>query len=198
MCLLPTDCKSLAPVWETVAKDFTAEPRVLIAKVDAEAENSKSTAEAQGVKSYPTIKYFPRGSTTPEPYEGGRSEQAILDFMNQKAGTHRTVGGSLDTNAGIVASLDMIVQKLTAGGSLAAISQEASSAALGLKDRYAEYYVKVFEKLSKSEGYVQKELGRLDGLIKKGGLAPEKLDDIVSRSNILRTFTAKAKSKEEL
>ncbi|KAL8781636.1 MAG: hypothetical protein Q9194_000277 [Teloschistes cf. exilis] len=191
-------CKSLAPVWETVAKDFTAEPRVLIAKVDAEAENSKSTAEAQGVKSYPTIKYFPRGSTTPETYEGGRSEQAVLDFMNQKAGTHRTVGGGLDTNAGIIASLDMIVQKLTAGGSLAAVSQEASSAALGLKDRYAEYYVKVFEKLGKSEGYVQKELGRLEGLIKKGGLAPEKLDDVVSRSNILRTFTAKAKSKEEL
>ncbi|KAL8706863.1 MAG: hypothetical protein Q9201_000132 [Fulgogasparrea decipioides] len=191
-------CKSLAPTWEMVAKDYAAEPNVLIAKVDAEAENSKSTAEAQGVKSYPTIKYFPRGSTTPEPYEGGRSEKDILEFMNKKAGTHRAVGGGLDAKAGLISSLDAIVQKLTAGGSLASISEEASKAAHGLKDKYADYYLKVFGKLGKSEGYAQKELARLEGLIKKGGLAPEKVDDLVSRSNILRTFTPKAGQKEEL
>lgn len=171
---------------------------MVIAKVDAEAENSKSTAEAQGVRSYPTIKYFPKGSTTPEPYEGGRSEKDILAFMNEKAGTHRTVGGGLDAQAGLVPSLDTIVQKLTAGGSLASVSSEASKAAQGLQDKYADYYVKVFDKLSKSEGYAEKELTRLEGLIKKGGLAPEKLDDLVSRSNILRTFTAKDGGKEEL
>ncbi|KAL8972735.1 MAG: hypothetical protein Q9183_000386 [Haloplaca sp. 2 TL-2023] len=191
-------CKSLAPIWETVALDYVAEPNVVIAKVDAEAENSKSTAQDQEVKSYPTIKYFPRGSTTPEPYTGGRSEEALLTFMNEKAGTHRTTGGGLDAQAGLVASLDTFVQKLTAGGSLASISSEASKAAQGLKDQYAEYYVKVFDKLGKSQGYAEKELTRLEGLIKKGGLAPEKLDDLVSRSNILRTFTARAGQKEEL
>ncbi|KAL8929124.1 MAG: hypothetical protein Q9172_000667 [Xanthocarpia lactea] len=195
---LLTDCKSLAPIWEAAASDYAAEPNVVIAKVDAEAENSKSTAEAQGVKSYPTIKYFPKGSTTPEPYEGGRSEKDILDFMNLKAGTHRTVGGGLDAKAGIITSLDAIVGTLTDGGSLASVSQEVSKAAKDLKDKYADYYVKVLAKLSTSQGYAEKELARLEGLIKKGGLAPEKLDDLVSRSNILRTFTGKGGEKQEL
>ena len=192
------DCKSLAPVWETLAKDFAAEPTVLIAKIDAEAENSKSTAEAQGVKSYPTIKYFPKGSTTPVPYEGGRAEQDLVDFLNTNAGTHRMIGGGLDAKAGTVDALDTIVSKLTAGGSLAAISEEATKVAAGLKDKYAEYYIKVFEKLDKSQGYVEKELARVQGLLKKGGLAPEKLDDLTSRSNILRKFSSTTKPKEEL
>ncbi|KAL8985495.1 MAG: hypothetical protein Q9205_000811 [Flavoplaca limonia] len=191
-------CKSLAPIWEAAATDYAAEPNVVIAKVDAEAENSKSTAEAQGVKSYPTIKYFPKGSTTPEPYEGGRSEKDILDFMNLKAGTHRTVGGGLDAKAGVITSLDAIVGKLTDGGDLSSVSQEITKAAKDMKDRYADYYVKVLRKLGASQGYAEKELGRLEGLIKKGGLAPEKLDDLVSRSNILRTFTRKRSERDEL
>lgn len=189
----------MAPIWEALASDFSAEPSVLVAKVDAEAENSKSTAESQGVKSYPTLKYFPKGSTTPEPYEGGRSEKDLIDYMNEKAGTHRVVGGSLDAKAGTIAALDTIVGKLTGGGNLTSISEEATKAAQGLKDRYAEYYVKVLEKLGKNQGYAEKELARLQGLIKKGGLAPEKLDDLTSRSNVLRSFLGKAEEiKQEL
>ena len=172
---------------------------MLIAKVDAEAENSKSTAESQGVKSYPTLKFFPRGSSTPLPYEGGRSEKDLIDFMNEKAGTHRLVGGGLDAKAGTIAALDTIVGKLTGGGNLAAISEEATKAAQDLKEKYAEYYVKVLEKLGKNQSYAEKELARLEGLLKKGGLAPEKTDDLTSRSNVLRSFLNKAEEiKEEL
>lgn len=88
--------------------------------------------------------------------------------------------------------------RLTAGSSITSVSEEVAKAAKGLNDKYAEYYVKVFEKLGKNQGYAENELARLEGMIKKGGLAPEKLDDLVSRSNILRTFTAKGGEKEEL
>ena len=181
-----------------MAQDFAAEPTVLIAKVDAEAANSKSTAEAQGVKSYPTIKYFPKGSTTPQAYEGGRSEKDFVEFLNEHAGTHRAVGGGLDAMAGTVEALDSIVSKFIGGGALTTVSEEAVKVATGLKDKYAEYYVKVFEKMGKSQGYVDKELARLQGLLKKGGLAPEKVDDLTSRSNILRKFSSKGKSRDEL
>lgn len=170
----------------------------MIAKVDATAENAKSTAEDQGVKSYPTIKYFPKGSTAPEIYEGGRTEEEFIQFLNEKTGTHRVAGGGLDTTAGTIASLDTIVSKLTAGGSLTTISEEITNAASGLRDKYAEYYVKVLGKLGKSQVYAEKELARLEGLIQKGGLAPEKLDDLVSRSNILRKFSKQESIKEEL
>lgn len=195
---LSADCKSLAPIWEQVATDYALESNILIAKVDAEAENSKATAQDQGVNSYPTIKYFPKGSTIPEPYEGGRTEQDILSFMNEKAGVHRTVGGKLDEIAGTIPSLDTILSRLTSE-SIAGLSEQIATVAKSSKDKYAEYYVKVSDKLSKNAGYAEKELARLQGLIKKGGLAPEKVDDLTSRSNILRRFKGQEPvAKEEL
>ncbi|KAK5017977.1 thioredoxin-like protein [Cryomyces antarcticus] len=183
-------CKTLAPIWETLATDFASEPSVLIAKVDAEAPNAKATAQDQGVSSYPTIKYFPKGSSEAIPYNGGRSEADFVTFLNEKAGTHRAVGGGLDATAGTIAALDSVVSKFTGGAGLAEVAEEATKAAAGVKDKYAEYYVKVFGKVKDNEGYVEKELKRLAGLLKKGGLAPEKVDDLISRSNILRKFTS--------
>ncbi|KAL2053043.1 hypothetical protein ABVK25_006680 [Lepraria finkii] len=196
-------CKSLAPIWETLAQDYAAEPNVLIAKVDAEAENAKATAQSQGVSSYPTIKYFPKGSTTPTAYEGGRTEQDFLSFMNEKAGTHRMIGGKLDALGGTIPSLDAIVGKLTGGESIDSLSKELTAAAKGLKDKYAEYYVKVAGKMAANKEYLEKELARLEGIIKKGGLAPKKIDDLTARSNILRKFkgeepSTREKIKEEL
>ncbi|KAI9759229.1 MAG: hypothetical protein M4579_002517 [Chaenotheca gracillima] len=191
-------CKTLAPVWETLANDFASEPTVLIAKVDAEAPNAKATAKEQGVSSYPTIKYFPKGSTTAVPYSGGRTEASLIEFLNENAGTHRAVGGGLDAKAGTIEALDAVVAQYVQGGSLASLAGDAQKAAKGLKQKTAEYYVKTIEKLQKNEGYVQKELTRLEGLIKKGGLAPEKLDDLTTRSNILKRFVASDDGKTEL
>lgn len=193
------DCKTLAPTWEKVATDFSAEPSVLIAKVDAEADNSKATAEAQDVHSYPTIKYFPKGSTTPVPYEGGRTEEAIVEFMNSKAGTHRLVGGGLDTKAGTIETLDAIIGKIAAGSTLSLVSSEVTKAVASLKDTYAPYYVKVLEKMGKNPEYATKEQTRLQSLLSKGGLTPEKIDDLTSRSNILKRFLGDStEAKDEL
>jgi len=187
--LILSDCKTLAPTWEALAKSFSAEPSVLIAKVDADAPTGKKTAAEQGVKSFPTIKYFPKGSTEAEAYSGARTEQAFIDFLNEKAGTHRIVGGALDATAGTIAALDELVKKYTGKSEgLSAVATEVKDAAVALQDKYAEYYVKVFDKLKDNSGYVEKESKRLTGLLKKGGLAPEKLDDLAKRSNILNRF----------
>ncbi|KAK4670468.1 Protein disulfide-isomerase erp38 [Podospora pseudopauciseta] len=195
-------CKSLAPTWESLATTFANEPNVVIAKVDAEAENSKATANDYGVTSYPTIKFFPKGSTTPEDYNGGRSEEAFVAFLNEQAGTHRAAGGGVDATAGTFAVLDEIVTKYIGGTPLTDAAAEVKKAAESLKEdaqyKYAEYYIRVFDKLSKSDSFAAKELARLEGILKKGGLAPTKLDELTTKTNILRKFVEKVTGKDEL
>jgi len=181
-------------VWETLANDFATEPTVLIAKVDAEAENAEALAQDQGVQSYPTIKYFKKGSTEPLPYEGARAEKDFIDFLNANAGTHRAVGGGLDATGGTIEAFNSIIEKFQ--GAYGDGAEEAKKLAGTLQDKYAQYYAKVFEKAGKNPGYAEKELKRLQGLIGRGSLAPEKLDDLISRSNILRRFLGREEKSE--
>ena len=169
----------------------------MIAKVDAEAPDAKQTAKDQAVTAYPTIKFFPRGSTTPQDYDGSRTEQGFVDYLNEKSGTHRTVGGGLNDKAGTIEVLNDIVAKYVSGEDLSKVSQELEKAAADLKDKYAQYYVKTVNRLRDNANYVSKEVSRLENMIKKGNLAPEKMDDLVSRSNILRQFVGKKEEAKE-
>jgi protein disulfide-isomerase A6 len=184
-------CKTLAPEWEQLARSFAGEPQVLIAKVDADADNAKATAEKQEIEGFPTIKFFPRGSTTGSTYDGARSEAAFVDFLNDKIGSQRVVGGGLNAKAGTVAALDALVAKFVAGkASLVAVTEEVGKAAKGLKDVGAAYYVRVLGKVAGQGDYAAKELKRLEGIVKKGGLAPAKMDELTRKINVLRNFAA--------
>lgn len=194
-------CKTLAPTWEKVAADFASEPSVLIAKIDAEAENSKATAQAQGVTGYPTIKFFPKGSTEPEAYSGGRSEEALVDFINSKAGTYRLPGGGLNSQAGTIEVIDSVLAKYITQGGIKDVEKataDIKKATQDLKDKSVEYYLRALSKLTGNPEYAMKEQTRLAGLLKKGGLAPEKIDDLQKRSNILAKFLVKDEGKSEL
>ncbi|KAL7903533.1 thioredoxin-like protein [Trichoderma sp. SZMC 28014] len=195
-------CKNLAPTWEQVAHDFANDANVVIAKVDAEGENSKEVAQEQGVKSYPTIKFFPAGSKEPVAYEGGRQEIDLVNYINDKAGTFRTEGGELNDKAGLVPSLDAIVTKFLGGVSLAEATKEVKAGVAKLNNsveaKAAEYYVRVFDKLSKSEQFAAKELTRLQGILAKGGLVAGKRDEIQIKVNVLNKFAAKPEAKDEL
>ncbi|KAL4940906.1 hypothetical protein BDV06DRAFT_195683 [Aspergillus oleicola] len=181
-------CKKLAPTWETLAADFALENSVVVGKVDAEAEQSKATAKDQGITGYPTIKFFPKGSTEGVAYNGARTEEAFIDFLNEHAGTHRAVGGGLNDKAGTIDVLDELVAKYITTQNLSELLGEVKKAAKGIEAKYAEYYVKVAEKLSQNSDYAVKESERLKKVLAKGGSAPEKVDDMISRSNILRKF----------
>jgi protein disulfide-isomerase A6 len=193
-------CKTLAPIWETLAHDFAAEPSVMIAKVDAESPKSKATAKEQGVKSYPTIKFFPAGSKEPVAYEGGRGEADFIKFINTKVGTHRAIGGGLDATGGTSEIMDAIVERVMAGTETVESGyDQAVKAAAEASDKYSEYYVKVLSKLKTNTEYAEKEAGRLAKMLSKGGLAREKLDELTSRSNILSRFKKQAQNaKDEL
>src|SRR4051812_41822332 len=79
------DCKSLAPIYEKVAQDFALDNDVVIAKIDCDAADGKSTSTKYGIGGFPTLKFFPKGSTEPIDYNGGRTEADILSFINEHA-----------------------------------------------------------------------------------------------------------------
>jgi protein disulfide-isomerase A6 len=79
-------CKSLAPTYETVATAFKKADNVVVAEVDA--DKYKELGSKFGVTGFPTLKYFPQGSTEAEAYNGGRGEDDFVSFLNDKAGTH--------------------------------------------------------------------------------------------------------------
>lgn len=195
-------CKTLAPVWEDVASDFAADKHVIIAKVDAEAENSKATSKSQGVSSYPTIKFFPKGSTEPVDYEGPRTEKDLLKFVNDKAGTFRIPGGGLTATAGTVAAFDAVIEKFKSGTSITELAVEAGQVALTLRGeaerKFAEYYVKVFSKLATSKDFAEKEFKRLEGMLSKGKLGKTKEDEMIMKSNILKRFLGNNAAHREL
>jgi protein disulfide-isomerase-like protein len=79
----------LAPVYEEVADAFLKEKSVVIAKVDCDAE--KSLGARFGVQGFPTLKFFPKGSTSPVEYDGGRTADDLIAFINGKAGTRAAI-----------------------------------------------------------------------------------------------------------
>ncbi|KYK58677.1 putative protein disulfide-isomerase precursor [Drechmeria coniospora] len=186
-------CKTLAPIWEDIANSFASEDNVMVAKVDADAADGKLVGKEYGITGYPTLKYFRAGSKKAEPYEGGRTEADFVEFMNGIAGTQRMPGGELNSQAGTVASLDTLVSKMLGDGKMtditAELEKESEKLTKAAQKKYAEYYVRVVNKLSKSEAFAEKELTRLTGILSKGGIAPLKRDEIQRKLNVLRKFT---------
>jgi protein disulfide-isomerase A6 len=194
-------CKALAPVYETLAHTFAGEEDVTIANLDADAANGKETARKFDVTGFPTLKFFPKGSTEPIPYEGSRTEAAFVKFLNEHAGTARTVGGGLSELGGRIAAFDEELEALIKGdaNSLKAVTKKIEKLAKASKDTYAAYYVKVLGKLKGGEGYVEKELERLKKILSKGGLVGKKQDELTAKTNILAQFYAeKISTKDEL
>jgi len=189
--------------------------------MDADAGHNKPVAQMYGVSSYPTIKFFGKGKENKEnpiAYNGGRSEQAFVDFLNEKCGTQRAIGGGLNDLAGRIPSLDELAQKFvdaTAGARTTILGEAAN---LG-KD--AKGYIRVMEKvMEKSSEYITKELkryalfclpstpvsqpcltlycNRLESILAKGTLGSQKLDEIKMKVNVLSSFIKKEEAPGKL
>lgn len=82
-------CKSLEPEYDIAGATYKAGDGVVIAKVDADAH--RKLGERFDVKGFPTLKWFPKGSTKPEEYNGPRDAEGIVAFVNGKTGLTRKV-----------------------------------------------------------------------------------------------------------
>ncbi|KAJ7773297.1 protein disulfide isomerase [Mycena metata] len=185
-------CKSMKPAYEQVATTFKPESDCIVANIDADAQLNKEIAARYGVTGYPTIKFFGKGSSEPIAYEGGRNEAEFVEFLNEKCGTHRAVGGGLSDKAGRLPEFDTLASKffVAVGDARASLLKDAVTLAESA-GVVSKHYLRVMEKMvNGTEGYLEKESKRLESILKKRGLAPAKLDEIKIKANILRAFSA--------
>jgi len=81
-------CKSLAPKYEELGKEFQSTPSVVIAKVDS-TEND-TPADIQG---FPTLLFYPANDkSNPLTYNGERSQKAMSDYIREHASTLKKGG----------------------------------------------------------------------------------------------------------
>ncbi|GBB90229.1 hypothetical protein RclHR1_01710029 [Rhizophagus clarus] len=183
-------CKNLAPTYEKVAQDYAQESACIVANMDA--TKNEAVAKRYDVRGFPTIKFFPKGENkTTIDYQGSRTEQDFIDFLNKNCGTHRLVGGGLSEEAGRIPELDALVVKFTNSHTpkeVDLIIAETKAAAEKSDSKFAQYYVKVMEKIKDKKDYIDNEIARLDKIIKSGTISASKLDDFTIRKNILTNF----------
>jgi len=76
-------CKSLAPKYEELATKLKDEENIVIAKMDATANDVPPQYEVRG---FPTIYFAPKGSKdSPKKYEGGREVDDFIKYLQREA-----------------------------------------------------------------------------------------------------------------
>jgi len=193
-------CKALKPLYEKASVDFLPESNCVIANIEADAEKNTELSRSYGISSFPTIKFFGKDDKkSPIDYDGQRTEEAFVAYLNEKCGTHRAVGGGLNDKAGRVEKLDDLASQFFVGAADARkkIYDEAITVAESAGS-YGQHYLKVMQKVvNSSDEYLAKETKRLNTILKKRTMSDSKLDEIKIRANILGSFAEKKLEEAE-
>ncbi|KAF0976933.1 hypothetical protein FDP41_004228 [Naegleria fowleri] len=187
-------CKKMAPDYEKVAKAFANERNVVVAKVDS--DKYRDLASKYGVQGYPTLKFFPaKADKQAEEYNAGRDAQAMVDFLNQKASTFRTVEGTLSDSAGLVYNLASFVKSFVSASTNEERKEIMKQAEEKLKTLNSsvhangDLYIKAMARvIEKGMEYIDAEIVRVEKILGAGSVSGERADAMKTRLNILKTF----------
>lgn len=78
-------CKTLAPIWEELATGLKGISNIVIAKLDGTA-NEVDGLEVQG---FPTLKFYPAGSSTAVDYSGERNLEELEAFIKENSSVYK-------------------------------------------------------------------------------------------------------------
>ncbi|KAI8325553.1 disulfide isomerase [Martensiomyces pterosporus] len=197
-------CKRLAPIYAQLSEVFQNDDNVVIASYDA--SDDAKIREEYPIQGFPTIYGFPAGKDAKHvEYDGARTLEDLVAFVNKHAGTQRTASGSLDQLAGRLEALDAIARQYIEASKAqrTKLVATAKKAAGSVKDKtqakFAKYYIKVMEKINSASDFASKEAERLANVVKSGAVSAGKLDSFAIRQNVLGVFLGKAEEpkKEE-
>ena len=79
-------CKSLAPIWTELGQFVEGLDDVVIAKMDSTANEVKGV----GIKSYPTLIYYPKDNKKGIKYEGGRELNDIKTYLSENSAAYKS------------------------------------------------------------------------------------------------------------
>ena len=85
-----------------------------------------------GVSGFPTIKFFPKDNKDGEAYNGGRSQEDFITYLNARCGLKRVAGGGLTDDAGRVEALDALAAKFMSAEDKSAVMEETVAASADL------------------------------------------------------------------
>eukprot|EP01084_Bolivina_argentea_P133469 235552_1 len=128
-------CKQLAPQFEEAAT--TLHPKIKLAKVDCTTDENKDVCSKFGVRGYPTIKFFSNGE--PSAYEGARTAEAIVNYVETHTGPAVADAESADQVAEVVkTSISAVLfQKEKSGG----LREEFEKVAEGMRDEARFFHI---------------------------------------------------------
>jgi len=88
-------CKSLAPIWDELAKDVADIDDLVIAKFDATAN------EVNGVdiRGYPTLKFYPKDNKAGMDYSGDRQLADFQNWLAENSSAYKTARAAKETEA---------------------------------------------------------------------------------------------------
>jgi protein disulfide-isomerase A6 len=116
-----------------------------------------------------------------------------VKFLNEKAGTQRTVDGGLLPTAGRVSALDTLITATEAfDDAFVAALKTAAEALTGKEAEDAKQYLTTASKVvSKGADYAEKEIKRLANMAKSANVNPDSKTNFLLRQNVLQAFVRK-------
>ncbi|WVR06114.1 protein disulfide-isomerase domain [Kwoniella sp. DSM 27419] len=94
-------CQRLAPVWDTLGEKYSTNSNIVIAQMDA-TENDIPPAAPFNVQGFPTLKFRAAGSTEFVDYNGDRSLDSLVEFVEaNKKSTEAPAGSASAAQADI-------------------------------------------------------------------------------------------------
>jgi protein disulfide-isomerase A1 len=98
-------CKRLKPTWDSLGEKYAAvKDKLVIAKMDA-TENDIPPSAPFRVNGFPTIKFKPAGGREFIDYEGDRSLESLIEFVESKAKNSLVGAASAGTESAPAASV---------------------------------------------------------------------------------------------
>lgn len=190
--ILGTKCKAIKPTWEKLAHLYSEEDNIVVGSVNC--DDNKDLCSDNGVQGFPTLLFFSGSESTK--FEGGRSLDDLVKFVNEKTGLDLASDGGVAEHAGVIHELKEHIKSYVKTATEAERSEVLNTCTEKVKgmgesaNANFKYYLKVFGKIAEQGvGYVKKEKDRLSKLLHSSDkLKQTQKRSFLRRMNVLNSF----------